>query len=447
VAAPAAAAGLGSTATGEARAMKIAIIGSGISGNVVARGLYQQHEIAVFEAGDHIGGHSHTHPVEVAGQRLAVDTGFIVYNNQTYPRYSRLLAELKVESRPTAMSFSVRNEVSGLEYSSASLNTLFAQRRNLLRPRFHRMCRDILRFNRHATRFLASHACQDTTLGEYVNQHDYSREFVEDYLVPMASAIWSAAPGDTGAMPARFLIGFFRNHGMLSVNDRPQWRTVCGGSQEYVARLVAPFRSRIHLRTPVAAVHRIGGRVQLRLGSGEPLHFDRVFFACHSDQALALLADASAAERAVLGAIPYQENEAVLHTDARLLPKQRRAWAAWNYHVTRERAERVCVTYNMNILQALASPQAVCVTLNRSAAIDSAKVLRRLVYHHPVFTRAAVAAQARLPEINGAHHTYFCGAYWRNGFHEDGVVSGENALECFHSREAPLAQRSLYRLG
>ena len=427
--------------------MKIAVIGAGISGNVVARGLYQRHEITVFEAGDHVGGHSHTQHVEVAGQRLAVDTGFIVYNNLTYPRFSRLLVELGVESRPTAMSFSVRNEVSGLEYSSATLNTLFAQRRNLLRPQFHRMCRDILRFNRHAASFLESQPHPDTTLGEYVRAGRYSAEFVADYLVPMASAIWSAAPVDIGAMPARFLIGFFRNHGMLSVNDRPEWRTVCGGSTEYVARLVAPFRAHIHLRTPVVGVQRAGESVRLRLASGEVLRFDRVFFACHSDQALGLLTDASPAERAVLGAIPYQENEVVLHTDTRLLPERRLAWAAWNYYVAREPAERVCVTYNMNILQALASPQTVCVTLNRSAAIDPAKVMRKFVYHHPLFTRAAVAAQARLPEINGVNHSYFCGAYWRNGFHEDGVASGELALECFLSREVLLAQRAIYRLG
>ena len=345
------------------------------------------------------------------------------------------------------MSFSVRNEVSGLEYSSATLNTLFAQRRNLLRPRFHRMCRDILRFNRQASAYLDHPPHFDTPLGEYVNARSYSREFIDDYLVPMASAIWSAAPADIGTMPARFLIGFFRNHGMLSVNDRPQWRTVCGGSKEYVARLVAPFRSRIHLRTPVAAVQRTAEGVRLRLGSGELLNFDRVFFACHSDQALALLADASPAERAVLGAIPYQENEAVLHTDVRLLPQRRRAWAAWNYHVGRDPVERVRVTYNMNILQGLDCPQVMCVTLNRSSAIDPTKVIRKLVYHHPLFTRAAVAAQGRLGEINGVNHSYFCGAYWRNGFHEDGVVSGEAAVESFYSREVPLAQRALYRLG
>jgi uncharacterized protein len=426
--------------------MRIAIIGAGIAGNIVARGLYRQHDVTVFEAGDHVGGHSHTHQIEIAGQPLCVDTGFIVYNNQTYPRFSALLAELGVPSRTTAMSFSVRNELSGLEYASASINTLFAQRLNLLRPRFHRMWAEILRFNRHATALHDAPAHHDLTLGDYVREHRYSEQFVRDYLVPMASAIWSAAPADIGAMPARFLIGFFRNHGMLSVNDRPQWRTVCGGSAQYVARLVAPFRARIHLRTPVLGVRRAGGGVLLRLAGGEQRQFDRVFLACHSDQALALLEDASEVERAVLGAIPYQENEVVLHTDASLLPRQRRAWAAWNYHVTAAQTARVCVTYNMNILQALAAQATVCVTLNRSEAIDPRRVLRRLVYQHPVFSRAAVAAQARLPEINGANRAFFCGAYGRYGFHEDGVVSAEAALDSF-AREGSLAQRAIHRLG
>ena len=426
--------------------MKIAIIGAGISGNVVARGLHRHHEITVFEGGDHVGGHSHTHQLEVGGRPFTVDTGFIVYNNLTYPRFSALLAELGVESRATAMSFSVRNEMSGLEYASTSINTLFAQRCNLLRLRFHRMWREILRFNRQASALPDAHPHHDTTLGDYVREHGFSPEFVHNYLLPMASAIWSAAPADIGAMPARFLIGFFRNHGMLSVNDRPQWRTVCSGSAQYVARLVAPFRARIQLRTPVAGVRRSAQGVQLRLAGGETRQFDRVFFACHSDQALALLEDASAVERAVLGAMPYQENEIVLHTDTRLLPQRRLAWAAWNYHVTHEPAERVCVTYNMNILQALDSTETFCVTLNRSSAIDPAKILRRLSYQHPLFTRAAVAAQARLPQINGVNRSYFCGAYWRYGFHEDGVVSAEAALACF-AREVPLAQRALHRLG
>ena len=426
--------------------MKIAIIGAGIAGNVVARGLHPRHDITVLEAGNHVGGHSHTHHVEVGGAAFAVDTGFIVYNDATYPRFSRLLAELGVATQASAMSFSVRNETTGLEYNGTSINTLFAQRRNLLRLRFHRMWRDILRFNRHAPALLDTQLHHDVTLGDYVREHKYSREFVDDYLLPMASAIWSAAPVDIGAMPARFLIGFFRNHGMLSVNDRPQWRTVSGGSEKYVERLVAPFRSRIHLRSPVAGVRRSNGRVLLRMRNGERQQYDRVFFACHADQALALLEDASVAERSILGAIPFQENEVVLHTDTRLLPQRRLAWAAWNYHVTREPAERVCVTYNMNILQALAAPQTLCVTLNRSAAIDPVKVIRRVTYHHPLFTGDAVAAQARLRQINGVNRSYYCGAYWRYGFHEDGVVSAEQALESF-STEVPDAQRALYRLG
>jgi uncharacterized protein len=426
--------------------MRIAVIGAGISGNVVARGLHPQHEVTVYEAGGHVGGHSHTHQVEIGGRSYAVDTGFIVYNNATYPRFARLLEELGVASQPSAMSFSVRNEASGLEYNGTTINTLFAQRRNLLRPAFHRMWRDILRFNRQASRLGDSQPHQDMTLGDYVREHRYSRQFVDDYLLPMAAAIWSAAPADIGSMPARFLIGFFRNHGMLSVNDRPQWRTISGGSQQYVERMVAPFRARIHLRTPVRGVRRSGAQLQLRLPGGELKAFDRVFFACHSDQALALLEDASDAERSILGAIPYQQNEVVLHTDTRLLPRRRLAWAAWNYHVTREAASRVCVTYNMNILQALDAPRILCVTLNRSAAIDPAQVIGRFSYQHPLFTSAAVAAQARLAEINGVNGRYFCGAYWRYGFHEDGVASAVQALECF-AREAPLAQRALYRLG
>jgi uncharacterized protein len=279
-----------------------------------------------------------------------------------------------------------------------------------------------------------------------VREQRYSDRFVGDYLVPMASAIWSAAPADIGAMPARFLIGFFRNHGMLTVNDRPQWRTVSGGSAQYVAQLVAPFRSRIHLRTPVLGVRRAPGGVVLRIKGGETLRFDRVFFACHSDQALSLLEDATPPEREVLGAMPYQDNEVVLHTDARLMPRQRRAWAAWNYHVTAAPTTRVCVTYNMNILQSLPTREAVCVTLNRADAIDPRCVLRRLSYQHPVFSREAVAAQARLPEINGADRTYFCGAYARYGFHEDGVVSAETTLAQF-SGEEMLGQRALHRLA
>ena len=423
--------------------MKIAIIGSGISGNVVAHRLHRNHDITVFEAADHCGGHTHTHTVERDGERHEIDTGFIVFNDRTYPNFIALLAELNVESQPSAMSFSVCNEASGLEYNGTTLNTLFAQRRNVLRPSFHRMIRDILRFNREAPALLetASHA----GLGAYLAEHGYSREFIDDYLVPMGAAIWSTDPARMLEFPARYFVRFFHNHGMLSVNERPQWRAIRGGSARYVEKLVAPFRARIRLNTPVESVRRMPDRVLVKARGAEATRFDHVFFACHSDQALRLIADASELEREVLGAIAYQENEAVLHTDTSLLPRARRAWAAWNYHVLREHGTRVALTYNMNILQSLSSRHTFCVTLNRTQCIDPNKIVRRLVYHHPLYTPAGVAAQQRQREVNGVQRTYFCGAYWRFGFHEDGVVSAHNALQ--HFEESAYAQRDLSRVA
>lgn len=425
--------------------MKIAVIGAGIAGNVAAAELQRECEVSVFEAGDHVGGHSHTHRVQHEGRELDVDTGFIVYNERTYPEFTRLLGSLGVATQASSMSFSVRCERTGLEYNGTTINSLFAQRRNLLRPSFHRLWRDILRFNRHAPGAVDS-GHHDLTLGEYIRSQDYSPQFVSHYLVPMAAAIWSATPVDVDAMPARFLIGFFRNHGMLSVNDRPQWRTIAGGSARYVERLVAPFRERIHLRTPVEQVVRAAGHVLVKVRGAEAQRFDQVFFACHSDQALRLLAEPTAAEREVLGAIRYQRNDVVLHSDVRLLPRRPLAWAAWNYHLPQDRADHVCVTYNMNILQGLGSRVPLCVTLNRSAAIRAETVLRRLSYDHPVFTNAAVAAQQRQRELNGTLGTYYCGAYWRNGFHEDGVVSALRALEHWREDRAH-AQRALPRAG
>jgi predicted NAD/FAD-binding protein len=380
--------------------MKIAVIGTGIAGNIISRALHREHELTVFEAADYIGGHSHTHRITVGGERFAVDTGFIVFNHATYPNFTRMLSELGVASQDSSMSFSVRNEASGLEYNGTSINTLFAQRRNLLRPSFHRLWREILRFNAHAPVLLEPGAAA-VTLGEYVREQRYSDPFVNNYLVPMAAAIWSAAPAEIGGMPARFLIGFFRNHGMLSVNERPQWRTISGGSANYVEQLVAPFRARIHLKSPVESIRRLPGHVLVKVRGAEAVAFDRVFLACHSDQALALLSDADGLEREVLGAIRYQENEAVLHTDEGLLPRTRRAWAAWNYHVPVQALERVCVTYNMNILQAIKAPASLCVTLNGSHMIDPQRMLRRVLYQHPIFTPGAVAAQARHAELNG----------------------------------------------
>lgn len=413
--------------------MKIAIIGTGIAGNVAAHRLAREHDITVYEEKRRIGGHTNTVDVLAGGRKWAVDTGFIVYNDVTYPNFVRLLDELGVESQDSDMSFSVRSERNGLEYNGASLNALFAQRRNLLRPSFYRMLADILRFNREAPAMLDRPA--DTiTLGDYLDGNGYSRGFIDHYIVPMGAAIWSATPGGMLAVPAAFFIRFFHNHGLLSVNDRPTWRVIKGGSAQYVKKLVAGHRDRIRLDAPVEWIRRHPEHIEVKAHGAEPERYDRVFLACHSDEALRLLADPTPQERTVLGAIGYQLNEAVLHTDHSLMPKRRRAWAAWNYHVPEGPADpegRVALTYNMNILQSLDAPVEFCVTLNHTHAIDPEKIIRTISYSHPVFTEQAVAAQKRHREINGARRTYFCGAYWRYGFHEDGVVSALNALEHF----------------
>ena len=423
--------------------MKVAIIGSGIAGNVVAHRLHADHDITVFEAAAHIGGHTHTHTVEFDGERHEIDTGFIVYNDWTYPNFIALLTELGVESQPSAMSFSVRNEASGLEYNGTTLNTLFAQRRNLLRPSFHRMIRDILRFNREAPALLA--AMNELPLGEYLAAGRYSPQVTNDYLIPMGAAIWSTDPARMLAFPARYFVQFFHNHGMLSVDQRPQWHAICGGSARYVEKLVAPFRQRIRLNCPIESVRRLPDGVLVKPRGADTERYDQVFFASHSDQALALLTDATALEKSILGAIPYQANEAVLHTDTSLLPRARRAWAAWNYHVVNTTEGGATLTYNMNILQTLRSRHTFCVTLNHSAHIAPGKIIQRITYHHPLYTPAGVAAQARQHEINGVNRSYFCGAYWRYGFHEDGVVSALNALK--HFEQATHAQRHLSRVA
>ena len=420
--------------------MKVAVIGAGIAGNVAARELHREHDVTVFEAGEHVGGHTHTHDVELHGRHWQVDTGFIVFNDRTYPNFIELLHELGVSAQESGMSFSVRDEATGLEYNGTSINTLFAQRRNLLRPSFLGMVRDILRFNREAPRLLDEPG-GELPLRDFLERGRYGRHFVDQYVVPMGAAIWSTDPASMMRFPARFFVRFLHTHGMLTVNDRPVWRTIKGGSARYVERLVAPFRDRIHLATPVELVRRIPGGVLVKPRGHESLRFDAAFLACHSDQALAMLADASDAEREVLGAIPYQANETVLHTDATLLPRRRLAWAAWNYHL-RPDGGPVALTYNMNILQRLDAPTPFLVTLNRTEAIDPDRIIKRITYHHPLYTPASVAAQARHREIDGANATYYCGAWLRNGFHEDGVASALAAIAHFRDDHA---QRALYR--
>jgi len=410
--------------------MKIAVIGSGISGNVAAYHLNKTHDITVYEANDYIGGHTHTHDIRHKGKQYCVDTGFIVFNHKTYPNFIALLDELGVEEQLSTMSFGVKCDKSGLEYMGSTINSLFAQRRNIFRPSFWRMILDILRFNREATNLLQA-SSDDISLGDYLEQHKYSAVFINHYLVPMAAAVWSADLKLMFDFPARYLIRFFHNHGLLSVNDRPDWYVIKGGSKTYARALTRAFKDKIKLSTPVTQVERIDGGVRVTSSEGEET-FDAVFFACHSDQALRMIKSPTDTEKQTLGAIKYQDNEVVLHTDASVMPKRKIAWAAWNYHLLEGDQSRVPVTYNMNILQSLDCEDQFCVTLNNTDAIDQSKVLKRLNYHHPIYTKESVAAQARHAEIN-TDRFYFCGAYWRYGFHEDGVVSALEAIKRFEA--------------
>ena len=397
--------------------MRVAIVGTGVAGLVVAHMLHGEHDITVFEANDYVGGHVNTFPVALAGGKRAVDTGFIVYNEQNYPNFSSLLAKLGVETQPSTMSFSVRCDRTGLEYNGSTLRQLFAQKRNLFRPSFYRMLREILRFNKNASATTKQRR-ETGTLAEYLEQGQYSDEFVQQYLVPMGAAIWSIPSNRVLAMPADFFIRFFHNHGMLTVNERPEWRVIRGGSRRYVDALTRPFADRIRLHAPVKRVLRHDDRVEV---DGET--FDQVVFACHSDQALATLSDPSDAERDILGAMPYQENHVVLHTDTSELPRHRKAWGAWNYRIQDLPESPVTVTYNMNILQSLEAPSTFCVSLNAGDWIDPDRVLFRMRYDHPVYTVEGIEAQQRHGEISGVARTHYCGAYWGNGFHEDGVNS------------------------
>jgi len=403
--------------------MKIAIIGSGIAGLTSAYLLNRRHEITVFEASDWIGGHTHTVDVEVNGQRYAVDTGFIVFNDWTYPNFIRLLSQLGVGFKDTEMSFSVSDPLTGVEYNGHSLNTLFAQRRNLFSPKFIGMVRDILRFNREALLDLNNQRiAADMTLGDYLKANAYSERFIQHYIVPMGAAIWSMSLADMLGFPLQFFVRFFKNHGLLSVSDRPQWCVIEGGSSSYIAPLTESFREKIRLNCPVTRVERDADGVIVHSNAGIE-RFDKVVFACHSDQALGLLAQPSETEQSILGALPYADNDVVLHTDTRLLPKRPMAWASWNYRLGGPVDQPAAVTYDMNILQGIQSDSTFCVSLNQTAAIDPNKILARFTYAHPQYSLDGMAAQARWQELLGANHSYFCGAYWASGFHEDGVVS------------------------
>ncbi|TZF90363.1 NAD(P)/FAD-dependent oxidoreductase [Cognatilysobacter lacus] len=401
--------------------MRIAIVGSGISGLASAWLLSRQHEVHLFEADARLGGHTDTHDIELDGRGYRIDTGFIVHNPQHYPLLTAMFDELGVQSQPTTMSFSAHHEATGLEYNADTLGSLFSQRRNTVSPRFWRMLVDLVRFYRSAPALLEEPG-NGPTLGDYLDAGNYGRLFREAHLVPMASALWSSPAARIESFPAKYLVRFMANHQMLQLSGRPQWRVVRGGSSTYIHALQSAWRVRERVGCPVLALRRDAEGVEVTYPGGVE-RFDQVVVACHSDQALSLLADADERETSILGSIPYQSNDTVLHTDAALLPRNPRAWAAWNAFVPADPAQACTVSYCMNVLQSVQTSSPLVVTLNRTDAIDPARILRRRTYSHPVYTHASVAAQARRHEIQGARHTWFAGAYWGWGFHEDGIRS------------------------
>ncbi len=410
--------------------MKIAIIGTGIAGNVAAYHLNKQHDISIFEAEDYVGGHTHTHQINMANESHNIDTGFIVFNKKTYPNFLKLLAELKVPYQNSDMGFSVQNEATGLEYNGSTLNQLFAQRSNLLSPSFYRMIRQILKFNKESLSLLNDET-HSTSLGDYLANNNYSHEFIHHYIIPMGAAIWSTDHDSMFQFPARFFVQFFHNHGMLSVDQRPDWFVIKNGSNQYIKPLIKDHQHKIRLSSPIETIRRRENEVFVKAKGAEEERFDYVFIASHSDQALAMLAEPSELEDEVLSSIPYTKNQAVLHTDESVLPKRKLAWAAWNYHLLKEKTEQVALTYNMNILQSLKSNFTFCVTLNHKNIIDPEKIIKTIDYSHPFFSVKGVKAQQKHSLLNGTQRTYYCGAYWRYGFHEDGVVSALQALEDF----------------
>ena len=412
---------------------KIAIIGAGISGLLSAYLLNREHDITLFEAGNYLGGHTHTKTVKSGGIDYPVNTGFIVFNDWTYPNFIKLMDQIGVESEASDMSFSVRDENTGLEYNGTSLNSLFAQRRNLLKPSFWFMVKDILRFNKQTVEMLASNSIpENQSLADFVDEHGYSDNFVNHYLVPMGAAIWSASVEVMMDFPMQFFLKFFNNHGMLSVDERPQWRVISKGSESYIEPLIKSFKDNIRLNSPIASVIRTDDGIEIKNFAGEAFHFDQVVFACHSNQALGILKEPTQQENDILSAIPYQNNEVVLHTDRRLMPKRKLAWAAWNYHIPQRSSEYAMVTYHMNTLQNFKdAPEDFMVTLNRTAEIAPGKIIDKYNYEHPVFTMDGVAAQKRHHEISNHNRTHFCGAYWFNGFHEDGVNSALRVAQAF----------------
>ncbi len=423
--------------------MKIAIIGTGISGLTCGYYLHQKHDVTVYEANDYIGGHTATVDVEVNDKHYAVDTGFIVYNDKTYPNFIQLMRDIGVTGKPTEMSFSVSNHGQNLEYNGHTIRTLFAQKRNWVNPRFYHFVYEILRFNQLAKAHTERGESDQSTLGDFLVQNDFSQYFCDNYILPMGAAIWSSTLADMRAFPLHFFTRFFLNHGLLDIKDRPQWRVIEGGSRSYIEPLVRGFRDSIRLNAPVQRVWRdnVGAHVE---SNGKIEYFDEVIFACHSDQALDMLKDPSDEEQSVLEKLEYQDNQVILHTDTALLPKRRSAWAAWNYRLLGtegERHRKPTLTYNMNILQHIESETTFCVSLNSRDQIAADQIVREFCYQHPVFSTQTMKAQKRRNQINGVRSTWYCGAYWYNGFHEDGVRSALDIVKMIDDKAETLNQK------
>ncbi|TVO37831.1 NAD(P)/FAD-dependent oxidoreductase [Vibrio algivorus] len=410
----------------------IAIIGSGISGLTSAYLLSREHNVTVFEKNNYIGGHTATKDIEVDGKCYAIDTGFIVYNERTYPNFIKLLNQLGITEQKTEMSFSVMNPSANLEYNGSTINTLFAQRSNLFKPSFWRLILEILRFNKLCKALYERDDIDvELTLGDFLKQHKFNQAFSQNYILPMGAAIWSSSLVEMTQFQLKFFVRFFYNHGLLDIQNRPQWFVIPGGSKQYIYPLIQSFENNIELNSQIKSVSRTDSGVTLLFEDGHSKQFDEVVFACHSDQALHLLSDSNAQEQEILSSMPYRDNQVVLHTDTNLLPKRRLAWASWNYHLDSNQNRPACVTYNMNILQGLESDTTFCVTLNNTDRIDTNKILQTFNYSHPIFNQNSLAAQQRRLEICGKNNTYFAGAYWHNGFHEDGVRSAVEVAQRF----------------
>ncbi len=423
--------------------MKIAIIGAGISGLTAAHHLHSKHDISVLEKNNYVGGHSNTVDVNEGNKSVAIDTGFIVLNNWTYPNFENLLNSLDVELHNSEMSFSAKCEHSQFEWCGKGIQGLALNRNNWYRMKAYQILFDFLRFNKLAKKYVSQNKTEHT-LGEFLARNNFSKSFKKYYILPMGAAIWSSSTEDIYDYPAHSFLAFFNNHGLLNIKNRPQWKTIVGGSRQYVNKLIQPFQKNISLNSKITHVERKNGNIIIHYQNKKPEYFDHVIFACHSDQALELLTEPTYNEQQTLEKIRYQYNEAVLHTDETLMPTNREAWSSWNYLLPKHATTNSKVTYYMNRLQPLQTEQDYFVTLNLTDRINPEKIIKKIAYQHPVFDKNAIQAQKNLTLINGKHNTWFCGAYWRNGFHEDGVWSALITVEQFTKEACKTDDRQLH---